>query len=176
MAILEIVTVPNPVLKKRARPVRAGEFGPAFERLVSDMAETMYSAPGVGLAAPQVGDSRQFLVADPGNEDGEGPRGREFLVLVNPRIVDTAKETVLYEEGCLSVPDMWETFQRPAWARVRWLDQYGREHEQVFHDYAGVVIQHEIDHLEGVLILDRVSRLKRSRYLRARKKALAEER
>ncbi len=171
MAILEIIHAPDPRLSEKCRPVRPDEITDELRAFVSDMAETMYAAPGVGLAAPQVGDLRRFLVADPGGQDNDGKRGVDLLAMINPEIVDSAKEQYKAEEGCLSVPELWETFSRPRWVDVRWLDEHGETQQRRFEDFAGVVIQHEMDHLDGVTILQRVSRFKRSRYLRARKKA-----
>jgi len=172
MAILEILHVPDPRLSQPCRLVRPDEIGPELAQRVSDMAETMYAAPGVGLAAPQVGDLRCFLVADPGFKDEEGQtrRGVDLLVLINPELIETSRETCVAEEGCLSVPELWEEFTRPRCVRVRYLDISGRPQERGFEDFAATVIQHELDHLAGVTILDRVSRFKRSRYLVARRK------
>ncbi len=177
MAILDIIHAPDPRLSEECRPVRADEIGADLERRVRDMAETMYAAPGVGLAAPQVGDLRRFLVADPGYDDAgaEARRGVNLLVMVNPEIVESSDESYRAEEGCLSVPDLWEHFTRPRWVLVRFLDERGQQHERRFEEFASTVIQHEMDHLDGVTILDRVSRFKRSRYLRARKKARIRE-
>lgn len=175
MAILQILTVPHPVLAQKARAVRLDEFGPELARRVSDMAETMYAAPGVGLAAPQVGDSRRFLVADPGAEgkDGKPRRGESFLALINPVILDQSKEKICWEEGCLSVPELWEEIERPRSVTVRWQDLDGVFHERLFEEFDAVVVQHELEHLDGVVILDHVSRFKRARYLRTvRKQAL----
>jgi peptide deformylase len=171
MAVLSILTVPDPVLTRKARAVLPEEFGPALARLVSDMAQTMYAAPGVGLAAPQVGDSRRFLVADPGadGKDGKPRRGEDYLVLVNPVLLETSTETTVTEEGCLSVPDFWEDIERPLRARVRWQDENGDFFERWFEGYEAVVVQHEMDHLDGVLIIDHVSRFKRVRYLKSLK-------
>ncbi len=176
MAILPILTVPDPRLAMKARPVRPDEFGPDLTRRIRDMAETMYAAPGVGLAAPQVGDLRRFLVCDPGGKlDPEGRmHGERLLTLINPVRVEVAPETAECEEGCLSVPGFWEPVVRPAWARVRFQDETGAVHEVRYEGYPAVVVQHEIDHLDGVVILDHVSRLKRSRYLRARTKVREE--
>jgi len=171
MAILEIIHVPDPRLSERCRPVKAQEIDDQLRAFIRDMAETMYAAPGVGLAAPQVGDTRRFLVADPGGQDDDGKRGVDLIAMINPEIVDKASEQYKAEEGCLSVPELWENFTRPRWVDVRWLDEHGEVQQRRFEDFAGVVIQHEMDHLDGVTILDRVSRFKRSRYLRARKKA-----
>ena len=172
MAILEIIHVPDPRLREMCTPVRPDELDDAFRAHTRDMAESMYAAPGVGLAAPQVGDCRRYLVADPGNEDGDSTkRGVDLLVLVNPQIVEASQQKCKAEEGCLSVLDLWENFLRPCWVEVRYLDEHGRPQQRRFEDFAATVIQHEMDHLDGITILDKVSRLKRSRYLRARKKA-----
>jgi peptide deformylase len=171
MAILDIIHVPDPRLSEACRPVQPQEIDAELRAFISDMAETMYVAPGVGLAAPQVGDTRRFLVADPGGQDGDGKRGVDLLAMINPEIVDKADQEVQAEEGCLSVPELWEDFTRPAWVEVRWLDEHGEPRKRRFDGFAAVVIQHEMDHLDGITILDRVSRFKRSRYLRARKKA-----
>lgn len=175
MALLHIITVPDPRLSKPARPVRPDEFGAALDQKTRDMAETMYAAPGVGLAAPQVADLRRFLVADPAQEEEGQRRGASFVVMVNPEITERSKETSRFEEGCLSVPDFWEKFERPNTVRIQWQDALGNPHEQVFEGYAAVVVQHEIDHLDGVTILDKVSRFRRSRYLRARQKSQKKE-
>jgi peptide deformylase len=177
MAILKILTVPHPLLSQKARPVRVDEFGPDLTQRVSDMAETMYAAPGVGLAAPQVGDLRRFLVADPAadGKDGKPRRGESFLALINPVLVETSKEKITWEEGCLSVPDFWEDIERPRRALVRWQDTAATIHEQWFEDFEAVVVQHEMDHLDGVVILNHVSRFKRARYLVAVKKQSAKQ-
>jgi peptide deformylase len=177
MAILEIIHVPDPRLSEKCVPVRPEEITDELRAFIRDMAETMYAAPGVGLAAPQVGDTRRFLVADPGSQDEEtaGKRGVNLLAMINPEIVEASKELYKAEEGCLSVPELWEYFMRPRWVEVRWLDEHGQPRQRRFEDFAGVVIQHELDHLDGLTILDRVSRFKRSRYLRARKKARQRE-
>ncbi|MFZ5480437.1 MAG: peptide deformylase [Myxococcota bacterium] len=175
MAVLQILTVPNPILAKKARPVGPDEFGEDLRTFISDLAETMYAAPGVGLAAPQVGDLRRIIVADPGNskreEDDNGrPTRPRFVAMVNPVILEASKDRILWEEGCLSVPEFNEDVQRPRRVHVRWLDEYGRPQQGWFEDYDAIVIQHEMDHLDGTVILDRVSRLKKSRYLSRKQK------
>jgi peptide deformylase len=172
MAILPILEAPHPVLSKKARRVEPGEFGPGLAQLLEDMAETMYAAPGVGLAAPQVGDGRRILVADPGfqDEDGETRKGIHILKMVNPEIVERSTDFIDWEESCLSVPEYSLDVRRSRRIRVTWQDEAGAPQEQVFEDFAAVVMQHEMDHLEGVTLLERSSRLRRSRYLsRARK-------
>ena len=170
MAVLEILTVPHPILAKKARNVGPDEFGEDLQRFISDLAETMYAAPGVGLAAPQVGDLRRIIVIDPGNakreEDEKGrPRNPRFKALINPVILEASRETIVWEEGCLSVPEFNDDIARPRRVLVRWLDERGRPVQEWFEDYDAVVVQHEMDHLEGTVILDRVSRLKKGRYL-----------
>lgn len=175
MAVLRILTVPNPLLAKKARAVGPDEFGEELRTFVSDLAETMYAAPGVGLAAPQVGDLRRIIVADPGNskreEDGSGrPKRPRFVAMINPVVLEASRDRIVWEEGCLSVPEFNEDVARPRRVHVRWLDEYGRPQQGWFEDYDAVVIQHEMDHLDGTVILDRVSRLKKGRYLSRRQK------
>lgn len=175
MAILGILTVPNPILAKKARPVGPDDFGPDLQRFISDMAETMYAAPGVGLAAPQVGDLRRIIVTDPGNskreEDDDGkPTNPRFIAMINPIVLEASKDKMVWEEGCLSVPDFNEDIARPRRVHIRWLDETGKPQQRWFTDYDAIVIQHEMDHLDGTVILDRVSRLKKGRYLQRRQK------
>lgn len=173
MALLPILTVPHPLLKQVSRPVREDEFGAELEARMRDMAETMYAAPGVGLAGVQIGDLRRIIVCDPSEEDQEsGKKVRTgLLLLVNPEIVETAKAPITWEEGCLSVPEFWEDVTRPERALVKWRSPDGAHHEQWFEGFPAVILQHEMDHLEGIVILDKVSRLKRTRYLKKVKKA-----
>ncbi len=168
MAILPILTVPNPLLSQKSRPVREDEFGPELAARMSDMAETMFAAPGVGLAGVQVGDLRRIIVADLSeeDEDGEKRRGEHLVMLCNPEIVERSRSEITWEEGCLSVPEFWEDITRPDRVLVRYRDPDGTPREQWFSAYPAVIVQHEMDHLDGVVILDRVSRLKRSRYLK----------
>jgi len=164
MAVLEIITAPHPILEMRARTVEADEFGPELAEHVSSMAETMYHAPGVGLAAPQVSDPRRIVVIDPAEGD---VRGRRFFGLVNPVIVERSKDTIPWVETCLSVPGMEVEVQRNRRIRVQWQDAAdGSPQEGWFEEYEAVIVQHELDHLEGTVLLDKVSRFKRSRYLK----------
>jgi peptide deformylase len=167
MAILPIIEAPHPVLSKRARPVSEDEFGPDLARLLNDMAETMYAAPGVGLAAPQIGDGRRIVVADPGFEgdDGEVRKGVDLVKMVNPIIVERSKEKIVWEESCLSVPEYYVNVKRSKRILVRWNDISGAVEERELEGFPAIVIQHELDHLEGVTLLEHSSRLKRSRYL-----------
>lgn len=179
MAILEILTVPNPILTQKCRPVRADEFGPELAKFCADLAETMYAAPGVGLAAPQVGDLRRIIVADPGNnsreEEENGQKEVRFVAMINPVVTEASRETIIWEEGCLSVPEFNSDVKRPKRAKVRWQDPEGNVLESWFEGYDAVVVQHEMDHLEGTVILDRVSFFKRSRYLSKRQKQRVRE-
>ena len=171
MAILTILEAPHPVLSRKARPVRDDEFTPELRKLLEDMAETMYAAPGVGLAAPQVGDSRRILVADPGNqEDDDGRKIPDLVYMVNPEIVDKSKEIITYEESCLSVPEYYQDVKRHKRVLIRYRDGAGAILERWFEGFPSIVMQHELDHLEGVTLLDRSSGFKRSRYLTRRKK------
>lgn len=172
MAVLEILTAPHPVLAAKARAVRTDEFGPKLKTLLSDMAETMYAAPGVGLAAPQVGDGRRIIVADLADDGSEKnpQRGKHLVFMVNPEIIERSKETIVWEESCLSVPEYYQDVTRAKRVRVRWLDGDGGGHEAWYEEYPAIILQHELDHLEGVTLLERSSRLKKSRYLSRRTK------
>ena len=166
MAILPILEAPHPILSKKTRLVRDDEFTPELTTLLNDMAETMYAAPGVGLAAPQIGDSRRVLVADPGNqEDDDGEKKPDLMLMVNPSIVERSRETITYEESCLSLPDYYLKVKRAKRIRVQWQDLSGEPHEDSFDGFPAIVLQHEVDHLEGITLLNHSSRLKRSRYL-----------
>ncbi len=172
MSLLPIIEAPDPILSAKARPVREDEFGPELLKHLEDMTETMYAAPGVGLAAPQVGDGRRILVADPGfeGEDGEIRRGIELVAMVNPKVTQRSKDKIKWEESCLSVPEFYQNVDRARVITVQWQDGTGAPHEKEFEEFASVVLQHELDHLEGVTLLEHTSRLKRSRYLGKRRK------
>jgi peptide deformylase len=175
LAVLEILTAPHPLLEVKARDVAEDEFGPALQKLTSDMAETMYAAPGVGLAAPQVGDTRRIVVLDPGEKE---ERGKRFFTLINPEILEKSKDTIQWNETCLSVPDLECDTKRARRIRLAWRNPDGSRHEGWFEEYEAVIVQHELDHLAGTVLLDRVSLFKRSRYLkkikaRARERVLA---
>ncbi|TVQ87415.1 MAG: peptide deformylase [Deltaproteobacteria bacterium] len=165
MAILPILTAPHPVLSAQARKVEDSEFGAELQTLCEDMAETMYDAPGVGLAAPQIGDGRRVIVIDSGETPGSG-----LLHLCNPEIVERSKETITWAETCLSVPDLEVKVSRHKRVRLTWRSPLGEPKEQVFENFEAVIVQHEIDHLLGTVLLDRVSRFRRSRYLQQLKK------
>ncbi|MGC6494609.1 MAG: peptide deformylase [Myxococcota bacterium] len=169
MALLTIIEAPHPVLTKPARDVTGEEFGEALDAHLSDMAETMYAAPGVGLAAPQVGDGRRLVVIDSGNG---GHDGAGLLKLVNPRIVERSVENISWAETCLSVPEFEVSVTRTERLRLQWQTPYGEAQERWFEGYEAVIVQHELDHLEGTTLLDKVSNFRRGRYLRKRRKAV----
>lgn len=166
MAIREILTVPDPRLKQVSKPVEGGVTD-EIRALMDDMLETMYDAPGIGLAAIQIGVPLRVIVMDLARE-GEEPAPRYF---VNPEIVETVEEKQPYEEGCLSVPDVFNEIERPSRCRIRYLDYDGRQVDEWAEDLYAVCIQHEMDHLEGTLFIDYLSRLKRDRAIERVKKA-----
>ena len=165
MAVLQILKYPNPLLKKVSLPVEA--VTAETVRLVRDMVETMYGAPGVGLAAPQVGVLKRIIVMD---VDYENP-GKNLLKLINPEI-RRAEGELVWEEGCLSVADFTVEIKRAARVEVVALDEKEKELRIEAEGLLSVALQHEIDHLDGKLIIDRVSRLKRDLYTRRLKKEL----
>lgn len=164
MAVLEILQFPDPVLRRRA--VRIPHVDEVVHQLAQDMAETMYRAPGIGLAAPQVGIPQRLIVVDL----SAGERPGELISLVNPEIICKEGELRM-EEGCLSVPDLRETVMRCRRVVVKGTDLEGRTVELEGEDLLAVALQHEIDHLDGILFLDHLSQLKRSRYSAKIKKA-----
>ena len=167
MAIRPILTVPDPKLKLVSKPVE--RVDDALRALMDDMLETMYAAPGIGLAAIQVGEPVRVIVMDLARE-GEEPAPRHF---VNPEVVWASEETAPFEEGCLSVPEIYDEVERPARVKIRYLNYQG---DEVIEDCEGlyaVCIQHEMDHLNGVLFIDHLSRLKRDRAVAKVKKAKA---
>jgi peptide deformylase len=155
MSKLTIITAPDPRLKVISEPVAS--VTPELRRLMDDMLETMYDAPGIGLAAVQVGVPKRIIVIDLAKEGA--PRDPRYFV--NPEIVEASKELSTFEEGCLSVPDLYEDVERPARIRAKFLDYDGRVQEQDFEGMMAVCLQHEMDHLEGVLFIDHLSKLKR---------------
>ena len=157
MALREILTVPNPVLKQVSTPVERVDDD--LRRLMDDMLETMYAAPGIGLAAIQVGVPRQVIVMDLARQD-DPPEPRFF---VNPEILWASDETAFYEEGCLSVPEVYDEVDRPARVRLRYLDYNGQEVIEEAEGLFAVCIQHEMDHLMGRVFVEYLSPLKRNR-------------
>ena len=164
MAIREILTVPHPVLKQVSKPVDV--VTDDIRRLMDDMLETMYDAPGIGLAAVQVGEPIRVIVMDlqeKPEDDPEGEAIKKPRYFVNPEIVWKSEDLAPYEEGCLSVPEVYDEVQRPARVRLKYLDYNGNEVEEEADGLFAVCIQHEMDHLEGVLFIDHLSKLKRDR-------------
>lgn len=169
MSKLEIITIPDPVLRKVSSPIE--RVDDAVRKLADGMLEAMYEAPGIGLAAPQVGVSRRLIVLDVSDKDSE----KKPLVMANPEILTLADERRVYEEGCLSIPDVKVEIERPAAVTVRYLDREGRRQEMAAEGLLATVIQHEVDHLDGRLIIDFLSRLKRDIIVRRfRKQARTE--
>ena len=179
MAIREILEVPDPRLKTVSEPVTA--FDDELRVLVEDMFDTMYDAPGIGLAAIQVGVPLRVLVIDLQEpDDGAQPEAchveacdhdhtpvrRNPRVFVNPEVLDPADELATYQEGCLSVPEIYADIDRPATCRVRYQDLDGATHEEALDGLMATCLQHEMDHLEGVLFIDHLSRLKRGMALK----------
>ena len=157
MALLEIVTYPDPRLRQACLEVT--EITPEIQQLLSDMAETMYEAPGIGLAAPQVGSPHRVVVVDVG-EDEELGRAAHLYKIINPEIV-TRSGSTNSEEGCLSIPSIRESITRSETVKVKGLDENGKVLELEADGILAICLQHEIDHLNGVLFIDHLSRLKR---------------
>lgn len=155
MAILNILKYPDSVLKRKAEHVT--HITDDVRRLIDDMAETMYAAPGVGLAAPQIGRSVRVIVIDINSKEGEK---RELISLINPEIIELSGE-IVWEEGCLSVPDYTADVRRAERVIVKGLDRNGKEEVIVGEGFLSIVFQHEIDHLNGVLFIDRLGLIKR---------------
>ncbi len=168
MALRPILIHPDPRLRKAAEPVR--EIDAALRTLVGDMYETMYDAPGIGLAATQLGVMKQLFVMDAGGKD-DAP---EPMALINPEILWSSEEEVTSEEGCLSIPDVYEDVSRPARVRLGWTDLDGNRQEQEFADRWAICAQHEIDHLRGRLFIDYLGAVKRT-LITARMKKLKRE-
>ena len=162
MALLEIITFPDPILREKCTPVES--IDDEIRELVEDMVETMYDAPGIGLAAPQIGCTERIIVIDVGEDVGseEEPKKVPNLhKLINPEIVSRTGTTT-YEEGCLSLPGVQETVERAAEVVVEALNPEGEKVTIEANGLLAICLQHEIDHLDGVLILDHISRLKRN--------------
>ena len=173
MAIRRIYETPDPVLRQISKPVET--FDAELQTLVADMFETMYDAPGIGLAAVQVGVPIRLLVIDLQEpEDPEDPESkivRDPRVFINPEILWHSDTEVPYTEGCLSVPEQYAEVMRPDKIRARWRDENGKSYEEEIEGLLAVCLQHEMDHLNGVLFIDHLSRLKRDRAISKVKKA-----
>jgi peptide deformylase len=164
MAVLEIVTYPHPALTRRAEEVE--KVDGTIRKLISDMVDTMYANGGVGLAAPQVGASKRVIVVDVRLYDPS----TSLISMVNPEVVSEEGE-VIHEEGCLSVPECVEGITRRTWIKVRGLNERGRQIEIEGEGMLAIALQHEIDHLNGMVILNRMSRVKRDLYKKRLKRA-----
>jgi len=165
MAIRPILTVPNPILKQVSKPV--AEVTDEIRTLMDDMLETMYAAPGIGLAAIQIGEPLNVIVMDLA-KDGENPDPKYF---VNPEILESVDETLPYQEGCLSIPDVYEEIDRPERVQITYLNYNGERVTEWAEGLYAVCIQHEMDHLKGVVFIDYLSRLKRDRAVKKVQKA-----
>ncbi len=168
MAIKEIITFPNPVLREKAKKITT--FDDELKQLAADMGETMYAAPGVGLAANQIGIARQIVVVDISEEKDE----KKFIALVNP-VISEGEGSVLGEEGCLSVLEYESKVKRFQKIRVTANDLDGRELDFTAEDRFARIIQHEVDHLHGTLFIDHISRLKQTLYKKKLKKILKQK-
>jgi peptide deformylase len=166
MAILPIIETPDPRLKVISDPVET--FDDALQTLIDDMFETMYDAPGIGLAAIQVGEAKRLLVIDLQERDEEDEEKviRDPRVFINPEVLEESEELGIYNEGCLSVPEQYADVQRPAIIKARWQDRDGKVHEETLDGLMAVCLQHEMDHLNGILFIDHLSKLKRDMLLR----------
>ncbi len=169
MSIKPLVILPDPVLRLVSKPVE--RIDAPLLKLADDMLETMYDAPGIGLAAIQIGEPLRLLVIDLAKE-GEPPAPQVFI---NPEVLDASDERSVYEEGCLSIPDYYAEVERPAKVRVRHLDRSGKEQEIEADGLLATCLQHEMDHLNGVLFIDHISKLKRDMVVKKFKK-LAKDR
>ncbi|MES2728837.1 MAG: peptide deformylase [Pseudomonadota bacterium] len=167
MAKLPIIIVPDPVLKQVAQPVQS--INPLIRQLANDMAETMYAAPGIGLAANQVNSLHRLFVIDVAFR--ENSDSRAAITMINPDIVWESEEMSVWEEGCLSIPGQFAEVKRPKSVRVRYLDLTGQWQERLVDGLESHCVQHELDHLNGVLFIDHISSLKRNMILRRLKKS-----
>ncbi len=171
MAILPILEAPDPRLRVKSTPVETVDAD--LRKLIADMFETMYAAPGIGLAAIQVGVPKRVLVIDlqeRESEEEEAEPVRNPRVFINPEIHDPSAEQSVYNEGCLSVPDQFAEVERPATIHARWLDEKGEAHDEQIDGLLATCLQHEMDHLEGILFIDHLSRLRREMILKKLKK------
>jgi len=155
MTVLPIVTIPDAVLRKNAAQIERVDA--TLLKLAEDMLATMYDAPGIGLAAPQVGILSRLIVMDPSRDE----EPKQPLIMVNPVILELGTEMRTHEEGCLSIPDFTAEIERPAMTRVSYIDTEGKQQEKTLDGIWSTLVQHEIDHLNGVLFIDYLSRLKR---------------
>lgn len=165
MSKLPLFEYPHPILHQKAQ--RVSKVDDQLRQFLDDMLETMYADKGVGLAAPQVGVSKRVIVIDAEQRDDDGNyKPGNPICLVNPEIIYRSEERIIFNEGCLSVPGQCAEVERHKAVKVRYLDYDGKECEMEAEDYTAVILQHEIDHLDGILYIDRISRLKRNMLLK----------
>jgi peptide deformylase len=160
MPLRDIITLPDPKLRLISKPIERVDAD--LNRMIDDMLETMYEAPGIGLAAIQIAEPIRLLVVDAAAKDAP----REPLALINPEILWTSDQRSVYEEGCLSIPEYYEEVERPSSVRVAYVDRDGKPQERLAEGLLATVLQHEIDHLNGVLFIDYLSKLKRDRVVK----------
>lgn len=172
MSIRTIITPPDPRLRLTCAPVDSVDD--SIRALMDDMLETMYDAPGIGLAAIQIAVPKRVIVIDVAKREDEAASAKPIF-LANPEILWASEELSTYEEGCLSVPDFYEDVLRPAHVRVGYLDREGRRQEMEAEGILATCVQHEIDHLNGILFIDHISRLKRERILKKFSKAAKQD-
>jgi peptide deformylase len=165
MAVRDILILPDKRLRLLSKPV--AKIDAATKQLVEDMFDTMYDAPGIGLAAIQIGEPRRIVTMDLAKKD----EPKEPQVFINPELVSKSGDKNIHEEGCLSIPEYYEEVERPASVRIRYLDLDGKQHEVDADGLLATCIQHEIDHLDGVLFIDHISKLKRDRVIKKFTKA-----
>ena len=164
MPIKPLIILPDPILRQVSRPVE--RIDDQLRKFAGDMLDTMYDAPGIGLAAIQVGEPLRMLVIDLAKE-GEDPAPHDFI---NPEVIESSDDRSVYEEGCLSIPDYYAEVERPAAVRVKYLDREGKAQEIAADGLMATCLQHEIDHLNGVLFIDHISKLKRDMVVKKFKK------
>ncbi|MGD9914631.1 MAG: peptide deformylase [Rhizobiaceae bacterium] len=164
MSIKPLIILPDPLLREVSKPIERVDA--PLLKLADDMLATMYDAPGIGLAAIQVGEPLRMLVIDLAKED----EPKQPQVFINPELLESSDERSIYEEGCLSIPDYYAEVERPAIVRVRYLDRDGKQQEVKADGLLATCLQHEIDHLDGVLFIDHISKLKRDMVVKKFKK------
>jgi len=169
MALRDIIILPDKRLRQKSEPVKAVDA--EVRALVDDMFETMYKAPGVGLAAIQIGEPRRIVTVDTAKKD----EPKQPQVFINPEVVWSSDEKNTYEEGCLSIPEYYEEVERPSEVKVRFMDLHGKTQEVDANGLLATVLQHEIDHTNGVLFIDHISKLKRDRVVKKFTKAAKRE-
>lgn len=178
MPLLPIIEIPDPVLRQQSAPVES--LSDDVTRLIANMFETMYQAPGIGLAAVQVAIPRRLLIIDLQEPEGgegeeEGEPVKKPWVFINPEIVHRSDARKIYNEGCLSIPDQYAEIERPDIVRATWIDEKGQRKEGEFDGLMSVCLQHEVDHLNGILFIDHLSRLKRDMVVKKVAKARKEK-